>query len=179
MVGLGVLVSAPCPNNWHIVLTGSSLWDGEEHSVFDTYILDASSGDTVNMTVTASDTSNGVFYLDNLSTGDSTSYEVTGGGLCMQQAEWIVENPWAGGTEHIAYMLVWPDFGTMIFDNAVAYTDQGTVVTPAGTGSTLYVVESYYENDITQNSVSVTDDTVLVTWLESGPATALGADSEE
>lgn len=156
----------------------ASLWDGEEHSVFDTYILDASSGDTVNMTVQALNTSDGIFYLDNLSTGNSTSYEVTGGGLCMEQAEWIVENPWAGNTQNIDYMLVWPDFGTMVFDEAVAYTDAGSVVTPTGTGSTLYVVESYYDNNITQNNVSVTDSTVAVTWLESGPATKLGASSD-
>ncbi|CAN8099679.1 unnamed protein product [Discula destructiva] len=154
------------------------LWDGEEHAVFDTHILDASSGDTVNMTVQALNSSEGTFWLDNLSTGDSTSYNVTGGGLCMEQAEWIVENPWAGNTETIRYMLVWPDFGTMTFDDAVAYTDQGTIVTPTGTGSTLYVVESYEDNSIVQNNVSVTDGTVSVTWLESGPATKLGADAE-
>lgn len=93
----------------------------------------------------------------------------------MQQAEWIVEDPWAGSTEAIAYMLVWPDFGTMTFDNAVAYTNEGSSVTPTGTGSTLYVVESYYDDSITQNNVSVTDSSVAVTWLESGPGTKLGA----
>lgn len=145
--------------------------------MFDTYILDASSGDTVNMTVLAINSSEGVFWLDNLSTGESTSYSVAGGGLCMEQAEWIVEDPWDGNTEVIAYMLVWPDFGTMTFDNAVAHTDKGTAVTPAGTGSTLYVVESYYDDDITQNAVSVTDSSVSVAWLESGPATKFGAGS--
>lgn len=130
------------------------------------------------MTVQATSTSDGVFWLDNLSTGESTSYNVTGGGLCMEQAEWIVEDPWDGNTEVIAYMLVWPDFGTMTFDNAVAYTNEGTAVTPAGTGSTLYVVESYYDNNITQNNVSVTDSSVSVTWLESGPATKLGAGAD-
>lgn len=127
------------------------------------------------MTVQALNTSDGVFWLDNLSTGESTSYPVTGGGLCMEQAEWIVEDPWDGGTEIIAYMLVWPDFGTMLFENAVAYTDKGTAVTPIDTGSTLYTVESYYDNDITQNNVSVTDTSVSVTWLASGPGTKLGA----
>lgn len=161
------------------MLTGChSLWDENEDAVFDTYILDASSGDTVNMTVQALNSSEGVFWLDNLSTGNSTSYPVTGGGLCMEQAEWVVEDPWDGGTEIIAYMLVWPDFGTMTFDNAVAYTNEGTAVTPIGTGSTLYVVESYYDNNITQNNVSVTDSSVSVTWLESGPGTKLGAGAD-
>lgn len=146
--------------------------------MFDTYILDASSGDTVNMTVQALDSARGVFFLDNLSTGDSASYEVTGGGLCMEQAEWVVEDPWDGNTDIIAYMLVWPDFGTMTFDDAVAYTDKGTAVTPLGTGSTLYAVESYYDSSITQNNVSATDSSVSVTWLESGPATKLGVDSD-
>lgn len=130
------------------------------------------------MTVQALNSSEGVFWLDNISTGNSTSYNVTGGGLCMEQAEWIVEDPWAGNTEEIIYMLTWPDFGTMLFDNAVAYTNAGNAVTPAGTGSTLYVVESYYDNNITQNNVSVTTDAVAVTWLESGPATKLGARAE-
>lgn len=129
------------------------------------------------MTFQALSSSGGIFSLENLSTGDLVGYNVTGGGLCMVQAEWIVEDPWAGGTEDVVYMLVWPDFGTMSFDNAVAYTDQGTAVTPAGTGSTLYVAESYYDHDITQNNVSVTDQSVSVTWLESDPATKLGVDS--
>lgn len=158
--------------------SSSSLWDGEEKSVFDTYILDASSGDTVNMTVQAQDSSSGTFWLDNLSTGNSTSYAVTGGGLCLAQAEWIVEDPWAGNTKEIFYTLVWPDFGTMTFDGAVAYTNEGTAVTPTGNGSTLYVVENYNDNNITQNSVSVTESEVAVTWLASGPATKLGARSD-
>lgn len=76
-----------------VLISRRSLWDENEDAVFDTYILDASSGDTVNMTVQALNSSEGVFWLDNLSTGNSTSYEVTGGGLCMEQAEWIVEDP--------------------------------------------------------------------------------------
>lgn len=161
------------------LVTGSrSLWDQDENAVFDRFILDASSGDTVNMTVEALSSSEGVFWLDNVSTGNSTSYNVTGGDLCMEQAEWIVEDPWAGSTQNIVYMLVWPDFGTMTFDNAVAYTNEGTAVAPTGTGSTLYVVESYYDNEITQNNVSVTDSSVSVTWLASGPATKLGARSD-
>lgn len=130
------------------------------------------------MTVQANNASDGVFWLDNLSTGASTSYGVTGGGLCLRQAEWVVEDPWDGNTEVIAYMTVWPDFGTLTFDGAVAYTDRGTAVTPAGDGSTLYVVESYYDANITQNSVAVTDSSVSVTWLESGPATKLGVGAD-
>lgn len=76
-----------------MLISGCSLWDENEDAVFDTYILDASSGDTVNMTVQALNSSEGIFWLDNLSTGNSTSYPVTGGGLCMEQAEWIVEDP--------------------------------------------------------------------------------------
>lgn len=129
------------------------------------------------MTVQALNSTDGLFWLDNLTTGNATSYSVTGGGLCGAQAEWIVEDPWNGNTEVIDYMLVWPDFGTMVFDHAAAYTDAGAVVTPADNGSTLYVVESYYDNNITQNNVSVTGSEVAVTWLESGPSTKLGVDS--
>lgn len=85
---------------------------------------------------------------------------------------------WDGGTEIIAYMLVWPDFGTMTFDNAVAYTNKGTAVTPIDSGTTSYIVESYYDNNITQNNVTATDSSVAVTWLASGPATQLGANSD-
>ncbi|PSR82758.1 peptidase A4 family-domain-containing protein [Coniella lustricola] len=151
------------------------LWDQDENAVFDTYILDAESGDTVNMTVQSLSSSEGIFWLDNLSTGSSTSYSVTGGDICMQQAEWIVEDPWDGSTEDILYMLVWPDYGSMVFDNAVAYTNAGSTVAPNAAGSTLYVVESYYDNDIIQNNVSATDSTVTVDWLASGPGTKLGA----
>jgi hypothetical protein len=169
--GFASKCSANYAQVWLLLTRRSSLWDDDEKSVFKTHILDASSGDTVNMTVQALSSSKGVFWLDNLSTGDSTSYPVTGGGLCLEQAEWVVEDPWDGGTEAIEYMLVWPDFGTMVFENAVAYTGKGTAVTPAGTGSTLYVVESYYDNSIKQNTVSVTDSSVSVAWLASGPAT--------
>lgn len=130
------------------------------------------------MTVQSQSSSEGTFWLDNLSTGNSTSYSVTGGGICMQQAEWIVEDPWSGNTQDILYMLVWPDYGTMTFENAVAYTNKGTAVAPDATDSVLYVVESYYDNDIIQNNVSVTDSTVTVEWLASGPATKLGARRE-
>lgn len=96
----------------------------------------------------------------------------------MDQAEWIVENPWAGNTEIIEYMLVWPDFGSMVFDNAVAYTNTGNSVAPNGAGSTLYVVESYYDHNITQNNVTASSGQVTVDWLESGPATKFGAGSK-
>lgn len=76
-------------------------------------------------------------------------------------------------------MLVWPDFGTMTFDNAVAYTDKGTIVTPTDAGTTSYVVESYYDNNITQNNVTISESSVAVTWLASGPATQLGANSDK
>lgn len=175
-----VTLRALSGKNPHVLsLTGCpSLWDDGHNSVCDADILGASSGDTVNMTVQALNSSEGVFWLDNLSTGNSTSYPVTGGGLCMEQAEWIVEDPWYGNAQNITYMLVWPNFGTTTFDNAVAYTDKGTAVTPTGTGSTLYVIESYYDHNITQNNASVTDSTVSVTWLESGPATKVGANSD-
>jgi len=137
--------------------------------VFNTYIFNASTGDTVNMTVEALSSSEGIFWLENLSTGETESYDVAGGDLCMQSAEWIVEDPYASDSDgNIDYFLVWPDFGTMTFDNAIAYTDEGTAVGPEN--ATLWYVDNYYSG-ITQNSVAVTDSTVSVTWVASGPGT--------
>ncbi|RFU25544.1 hypothetical protein B7463_g10799, partial [Scytalidium lignicola] len=137
--------------------------------VFDTNILDASTGDSVNMTVEALSSSSGIFWLDNLSTGETESYNVAGGDLCMQSAEWIVEDPYATDADgDILYFLVWPDFGTMTFDNAIAYTDEGTAIGPED--ATLWYIDNYYSN-ITQNAVAVTDSTVSVAWVASGPAT--------
>lgn len=134
---------------------------------FDTNILNATSGDLVNMTVEALSSSEGVFWLDNLSTGESQSYDVTGGELCRQSAEWIVEDPYASTSDgDVDYFLVWPDFGTMTFDNAFAYTSNGTTVGPED--GEFWYIDNYYSN-VTQNSVSVTDDTVSVTWIASGP----------
>ncbi|KAH8803401.1 peptidase A4 family-domain-containing protein [Xylogone sp. PMI_703] len=138
-----------------------------ENVVFDTYILDASTGDTVNMTVEALSSSEGIFWLENLSTGESQSYQVAGGDLCMESAEWIVEDPYASDSEgDIVYFLVWPDFGTMTFDDAVAYTNKGTAIGPED--ATLWYIDNYY-NNITQNSATVTDSTASVTWVASGP----------
>lgn len=133
---------------------------------FDTYILDASSGDSVNMTVEALSTTEAVFWLDNLSTGESASYSLTNQALCLENAEWIVEDPYTESSKGSIEFEVWPDFGTMVFENAVATTNTGASVGPAD--ATFFVIDSYYD-DITLNSVSVTDTTVSVTWLDSAP----------
>lgn len=133
---------------------------------FDTYILDASSGDLVNMTVEALSTTEAVFWLDNLSTGESSSYSLTNEALCLETAEWIVEDPYTEDSQGNIEFEVWPDFGTMTFDGAVATTNTGAEVGPAN--ATFFVIDSYYD-DITLNSVSVTDTTVSVTWLDSAP----------
>jgi hypothetical protein len=144
-----------------------SIWGDEIH--FDTMILDASSGDSVNMTVQSLSSSEGIFWLENLSTGQTKSYDVAGGDLCGDTAEWIVEDPFdESSTGAVEYFLVWPEFGTMTFDGAVAYTKEGTSVGPED--ATLYVIDNFYSG-ITQNSASVTDDTVSVKWVASGPAT--------
>lgn len=121
------------------------------------------------MTVEALSTSEGIFYLENLSTGKTESYDVAGGDLCLESAEWIVEDPYDESSNgDVEYFLVWPDFGTMTFDNAVAYTNKGTAVGPED--ATLWYVDNYYSG-VTQNSVAVTDTTVAVTWVVSGPGT--------
>ena len=136
-------------------------------TILDTMILNATTGDSVNMTVEALSDSEGIFWLENLSTGKTESYDVAGGNLCLESAEWIVEDPFVSGSDG-GYFLVWPDFGTMTFDNAVAYTNNGTAVGPQN--AEFLVIDNIY-NGVTQNSVSVTDTTVSVTWLASGPGT--------
>jgi hypothetical protein len=121
------------------------------------------------MTVEALSASEGIFWLEDLTTGESVSYDVSGGNLCGTTAEWIVEDPYASSSNgSVDYFLVWPDFGTMTFDGAVATTNTGAKIGPAN--ATIDIIENYYNGEV-QNSVSVTDSTVSVKWLASGPGT--------
>lgn len=141
-------------------------WYQGNDTQFDMYILNATSGDNINMTVQAASHTEGTFWLDNLSTGESISYSLSNRALNLQAAEWIVEDPVDLDSDGKRQYVVWPDFGTVVFENAVATTNTGTSVGPAD--ANYVVIQSYYGN-ITQNSVSTTDTTVSVTWLNSAP----------
>lgn len=87
-----------------------------------------SAGDTISITVSSSDDSDGSVILENVSTGQSiTEYAsapspdaVLGG----QNAEWIVEDFDVGGSQ-----VPFADFGTVLFTNAVASTSSQSVGT--------------------------------------------------
>ncbi|KAM6490222.1 Peptidase A4 family domain containing protein [Amanita muscaria] len=87
-------------------------------------------GDIIRLTVTASSTTSGKTTIDNLTTGQSGSQLLSNPShpLCLQNAEWIVENFKlnSGG------MTPFCNFGTVTFSSASAYMRNGQAISPSG-----------------------------------------------
>ena len=87
-----------------------------------------SEGDTVKLSIEASSTSSGTVTVENQSTGQSVSHSFSqeSDELCETNAEWIVEDfSETEGGETTLVPLV--DFGTVVFTDAYASTDSGSV----------------------------------------------------
>ncbi|KAM6490320.1 Peptidase A4 family domain containing protein [Amanita muscaria] len=115
-------------------------------------------GDIIRLTVTASSTTSGTTLIENLTTGRSESQSLLNPShpLCLQNAEWIVEDPnlVSGG------MAPFCNFGFVIFTSAYAYMHSGQVISPSGA----------VEVDIKQNgkvkaSVSTSPGTVIIQYV--------------
>ncbi|KIL61667.1 hypothetical protein M378DRAFT_13358 [Amanita muscaria Koide BX008] len=115
-------------------------------------------GDVIRLTVTASSSTSGTTLIENLTTRQSESQFLsnTSHPLCLQNAEWIVENPdlVSGG------MAPFCNFGTVTFSSAAAYMHSGQVISPHGA----------VEVDIKQNgkvlaSVSISPGTVTIKYV--------------
>ncbi|KAJ7149041.1 peptidase A4 family-domain-containing protein, partial [Mycena crocata] len=112
-----------------------------------------SAGNTIKLTVTASSATAGTAVIQNLSTGVTVSRALTSSArLCMQNAEWIVED-----FEENGGLVPFANFGTVTFTGAQATTASGSVVGPSG--SVLIDIE---QNNQVLTSVSSGSSSVTV-----------------
>ncbi|KAM6490268.1 Peptidase A4 family domain containing protein [Amanita muscaria] len=86
-------------------------------------------GDVIRLTVTASSTTSGTTLIENLTTGQSESQSLSSPSypLCLQNAEWIIEDFKGSGS-----MVPFCDFGTVAFSSASAYLHNGRAISPNG-----------------------------------------------
>ncbi|ROW12203.1 hypothetical protein VMCG_00341 [Cytospora schulzeri] len=78
--------------------------------------LSVSAGDSIKMTVTATSKTSGSAVIENQTTGKSVTKSFSGnvdGDLCLENAEWIVEDFESGGS-----LISFADFGTVTFTDA-------------------------------------------------------------
>jgi hypothetical protein len=81
-------------------------------------------GDTITATVTATSTTSGTGSLYNARSGQTATIELSGQpALCLQTAEWIVED-WTSYGQYVPFA----DFGTISFTNTSATTLGGQTV---------------------------------------------------
>ncbi|KAM6491284.1 Peptidase A4 family domain containing protein [Amanita muscaria] len=87
-------------------------------------------GDVIRLTVTASSSTSGTTLIENLTTRQSESQSLSNPShpLCLQNAEWIVEDPYlvSGGIAPFC------NFGTITFSSASAYMHNGQAISPYG-----------------------------------------------
>lgn len=82
-----------------------------------------SAGDSVTVTVTASSKTSGTAVIENTTTGQKVTKDLTStSALCETNAEWIVED-----YEENGGLVPLADFGTVTFTGATATTGSGTV----------------------------------------------------
>ena len=104
-------------------------------------------------TVTAFSTTSGAAVIENLTTGQTVTQEITSSyALCEQNAEWIVEDIEENGT-----LVPFVDFGTVTFSSAIASGPGGTTYTPSG--ATLIDIE---QNGKVLTSVTTSGSTATI-----------------
>ncbi|KAJ7346354.1 acid proteinase [Mycena albidolilacea] len=113
-------------------------------------------GDTVKLTVTATSTTTGTAVVENLSNGQSSTVSLTSPSpLCLENAEWIVEDFQEG-----TFLIPFANFGSITFTDASATTQSGSKIGPSGSGSHLInmVQRSLQFASATSSASSVTVD---------------------
>jgi hypothetical protein len=113
--------------------------------------LGISAGDEVSLTVVASTSTSGTALVENLTTGEQASIDLTSTyALGGQNAEWIVED-----FEENNELVSFADFGTVKFTNCVATTgdervgvDSATVIEIGGSGGQLTGVDIVNDQEV-------------------------------
>ncbi|KAJ6630335.1 aspergillopepsin [Mycena sp. CBHHK59/15] len=114
--------------------------------------ISVSAGNTITLTVTASSATAGTAVITNVSTGQTVSKALTSTArLCMENAEWIVEDFEEGSS-----LVPFANFGTVTFTNAKATTSSGSTTGPSG--SVLIDIEQSGKllTSVSSSSTSVT-----------------------
>ena len=112
-------------------------------------------GDSVTVTVIAYSTTEGVAFITNDSNGQEVGVQIQAPyTLCLQDAEWIVED-----FEENGGLVPFANFGTVTFSNAVAVKTSGEEV---GTGGANEI--DIYQNAVL-TSVSVGSSSVTVSYV--------------
>ncbi|EIW79506.1 hypothetical protein CONPUDRAFT_125822 [Coniophora puteana RWD-64-598 SS2] len=109
-------------------------------------------GDSITLTVTASSTTTGTAVIINNTTGKKVSKSLSNSNaLCLENAEWIVEDFEEGSS-----LVELCDFGTVKFTDAYATTESGETVGVSGAstidlkqGSTVYTSVSTASEGLT------------------------------
>ena len=108
--------------------------------------------DEVGLTVRATNGTDGTITVTNYSTGQCVSKTFSGSALCLQDAEWIIENASDPGYPPAA-------FETFSLTDARATLTNGSVVGPTSAGAKVLELESggevYTETSPGENSVTV------------------------
>jgi len=101
------------------------------------FTLSISAGDVIKTTVTASSTKAGKAVIENVTTGKTVTKSLTStSALCLENAEWIVEDFEEGSS-----LVTLADFGSVVFTNAVATTSSGATEGPSD-GSIIDIKQS-------------------------------------
>jgi len=122
--------------------------------------ITVTAGDEIKVTVTKTNDNSGVTTLENVSTGESASHTFTdqsGGTLCGENAEWIVEDFTDGDA-----LIPFADFGTVTFSGSSAIVG-GATVTPASADADTIVLVS--ASDATLTDTTVSGGTVTVKYV--------------
>ena len=114
-------------------------------------------GDVVNIYVNTTSPATGVAVIENLTQNTTVTQDMSGPALCLQDAEWIVEDFQAGDTP-----VPFADFDVVAFDNATAITAYGTAVGPDGDDAVT--VEIYLDGKVV-TQVNSTATSVIVTYV--------------
>lgn len=107
------------------------------------------------VTVTATSTTAGTAVIENTTTGQRVSQDLTSSSaLCEQNAEWIVED-----FEESGGQVPFANFGTVTFSDASATTATGAV----GPGQATVI--DIQQNDQVLTDVSVDDSSVTISYV--------------
>jgi len=124
-------------------------------------------GDTIKLTLTATSTTTGTAVVENQSNGQSSTVSLTSpSALCLENAEWIVEDFQEG-----TFLIPFADFGTITFNDASATTQSGSTIGPDSAGSHIInMAQKDAELQVLQfTSASCAASSVTVDYLTSIP----------
>lgn len=122
--------------------------------------ISVTGGNVIKVTVTKTSATGGVTTLENVSTGETASHtftKQTGGSLCGDNAEWIVEDFTEGSS-----LVPFADFGTVTFTGATAIVGGETVTAAAAEADTIVLVSS---SDASLTTTTVSGSTVTVKYV--------------